>query len=42
MDFSYSEFRDWNTSNFDEDNIENFNSVEMITALFLQNLKEKL
>lgn len=34
---------DWNIeNNYDEDNIEIFNSIEMISEIFLQNLENKL
>lgn len=34
--------RDWNIDNIDEDNIESFNSIEMISGIFLDNLKNNL
>ena len=38
-----SQTRDWNISSVhDEDNIEAFHSLEMMSALFLQNIKNQL
>jgi len=34
--------RDWKDNISDEDNIESFNSIEMISAIFLKNLQNKL
>lgn len=35
--------RDWNIESIhDEDNIEAFNSIEMMSAIFLQNIKDKI
>ncbi len=34
--------RDWDIWNFDEENIEAFNSIEMMSAIFLENLKNEL
>jgi hypothetical protein len=35
--------RDWNTEiEIDEDNVEAFNSIEMMSAIFLQNIKDQL
>lgn len=34
--------RDWNIDNIEEDNIESFNSIEMISGIFLDNLKNNL
>jgi hypothetical protein len=40
--WAISTTRSWETNIQDEENIENFNSVEVISAIFLQNLKEEL
>ena len=40
--FDTPKTRSWETDRVDEENIENFNSVEVISAIFLQNLKEEL
>lgn len=38
-----SNYRDWNIETVhDEDNIEAFNSIEMMSAIFLKNLQEKI
>lgn len=37
-----SKCRDWDIWNFDEENIEAFNSIEMMSAIFLENLKNEL
>lgn len=40
---SLSQTRDWDTQiNLEDDNIEAFNSIEMMSAIFLQNIKDKI